>query len=211
MPRIFIPSTERGTDNAALASAYTAARAAFLDNIDNAQLKLVPNLSTLTALRISYLDARLSTLRETEFGKITTLEAVIKEFYGTLTDWRRNAATGTCIFPERINSGQVSSTAVFSNVDEYAEIDLGFYRLLNQYRYNGIDAHNKDGSYKLQYYDVDVADWVDWVTEIPTREHSWSEFIAAPAIRARLIRLVATTLDSKYGSNSASAWEVYHS
>ena len=39
-----------------LADKLTAARAGYLDNINNAQLLVVPNLSTLSAARIGYLD-----------------------------------------------------------------------------------------------------------------------------------------------------------
>ena len=57
----------RGTDNAALAASWTAAlatalgsytalRAGYLDNINNANLSTVPNISTLSAARIGYLD-----------------------------------------------------------------------------------------------------------------------------------------------------------
>ena len=65
---LLIPTTAmRGTDSAALASAwtaalatalgnYTAARAAFLDNIDNANLATIADISALNATRIGYLD-----------------------------------------------------------------------------------------------------------------------------------------------------------
>jgi len=50
----------RGTDNAALAASYTAARAGYIDNINNANLATIADISTLTATEIAYLNAAIS-------------------------------------------------------------------------------------------------------------------------------------------------------
>jgi len=52
-----IPTTAmRGTDGAALAVNYTAARAAFLEFINNANLETIADISNFTATEIAYLD-----------------------------------------------------------------------------------------------------------------------------------------------------------
>ena len=59
-PLLVASEAMRGTDSAALASNYTATRAGYLNNIDNANLATIANISTLTATEIAYLNASIS-------------------------------------------------------------------------------------------------------------------------------------------------------
>ena len=56
----YIREEMRGTDSAALAANYSATRAGYLDNINNANLATIADISTLTATEIAYLNASIS-------------------------------------------------------------------------------------------------------------------------------------------------------
>ena len=59
-PLLVASEAMRGTNVAALASNYTATRAGYLDNINNANLATIADISTLTATEIAYLNASIS-------------------------------------------------------------------------------------------------------------------------------------------------------
>ncbi len=101
-----------------LADKLTAARAGYLDNINNAQLLVVPNLSTLTAARIGYLDninqAGLLQVTAARAGYLDTLNT------GTLVGSRTSAFSRLAgvaqIFTKNITSAANAGDVIVATI-----------------------------------------------------------------------------------------------
>ena len=91
------------TDTQALLTRLTAARALYLDNLDNANLLLIPDISTLTTTRISNLD-----------NLDAAVSAAVPEYYKRVIERPReeSATTWTSEGNQTIQDGM---TKLFSN------------------------------------------------------------------------------------------------
>jgi len=129
----------------------------------------------------------------------------------TLADFQANAATGTVATPERLNDNNTGTSIQGAPIGEYAEVDFGKVVKIDQWRQFG-DANNTgDGSWKLQYKDVN-GDWQDWVTGIATRAAaSWSGMASESEVTTFAIRLVVTAVDTGLGENFMGELEVFYS
>jgi len=140
------------------------------------------------------------------YRKVAAVEADYNNL--TVADFQANAATGTVNYPEYINDADIDSHAGFDAVDEYCEIAFDKAFRLNKYRYIGYLYHNEDGAYKIQYLNLITGAWTDWVTNIPTRKYTWSDWIAGTTIVTTKVRIVATALDTAYNSNNPYEFEL---
>ncbi len=120
---------------------------------------------------------------------------------GTVADFKVNAATGTFSSnPERVNDG-TDLDAKANATDQYAEIKVGKWVRLDQWRILHDGSNIGNGAWKLQWRDVDNG-WHDWKTAIPTEDsNEWTAMASEAEIITTAIRLVCTTVDTgPYGS-----------
>lgn len=115
------------------------------------------------------------------------------------------SVSGDATNPSNLFDNDTSSNVTYDSTDEYVEIDLGEETTITGYRYYGNTNHNGDGDYKIQYYDG--SSWNDLVTDITTRDDSWSDWKEVEYNVTQNIRIVATTLDSD-GENEPAEFEL---
>ena len=172
----------RGTDAAALASAWTAALATILGN--------------LSATRIGYLDNIDSSLKQLFW----------EHFHSCVDDLVDVAASGTATDPTNAIDNDTATQFTMDAVDEYVEIDLKAPTYIKEFRYYGNDAHNQDGEYKIEGWAVDS--WIEVKTGVATRLGSWSAWTGlAPPYVVTKIRITATALDTAASQNVGREWE----
>lgn len=126
----------------------------------------------------------------------------------TVADWQANPATGTATEPEKTNDNNDGTYSIFDAVGEYCEIMFNVPFYVNKFRYLGFPTHQKDGTYKLQYFDCDTQAWVDWKTGIPTRLNTWSDWADLDLVLTKKVRIVATALDTQFSESRSVEWEL---
>jgi len=140
------------------------------------------------------------------YRKVAAVEADYNNL--TVADFQANEATGTATNPSQINNNNPALGAFFDAVDEYCEIAFSKIFRLNKYRYYGHAYQNEDGEYKIQYFSLITGTWMDWITEIPTRLGSWSEWLAGDIIVTTKVRIIATALDTYAPGNAGMEFEM---
>lgn len=130
----------------------------------------------------------------------------------TLADFQTNPATGTfATAPENVNDDDTATLAIAGVIAQYAEVDFGKIIRINQWRQYGSGSNNGDGSWKIQYLDIDGA-WQDWVVGISTRATAdWCGMQSEAEVITTKIRLTAVTMDTSGGTSRIGELEVYHS
>lgn len=130
----------------------------------------------------------------------------------SLANFQTNPATGNFAGNvERVNDNSTAATGYANGIDQYAEVDLGAVRKINQWRDYGSTNNNGSGRWKLQYKDAE-GDWIDWVTDIVINYAAeWRGMQSESEVITQYIRLVATTLDTQFSQNHIAELEVYHS
>jgi len=126
----------------------------------------------------------------------------------TVADFQDNRATGTATNADNINDNAPYTYAQMDVVGEYCEIAFSKAYRLNKYRHLGLFPHDGTGRYKVQYFNLTTGAWTDWVTDIPTRLGSWSEWIEGTAIVTTKVRIITTVLDIGASGNFPSEWEM---
>jgi hypothetical protein len=126
---------------------------------------------------------------------------------GELGHCQFNAATGTMSDPDNINDDETGNTAAANTVGEYAQILFPTITRLARWRISlgGTNGANGDGEFKLQYFDIFLGEWTDWVTGIPyapTGWDDWTDYVQADDIITSGVRIVCTVVDT--GSNGES-------
>jgi len=109
------------------------------------------------------------------------------------------AATGTGFNPEYINDKSLATSVATNIIGEYAEIAFNETLFISQYRLHSYDAaHNEDGRWKIQYWDIPTEAWVDWKTGIPTTiVNDWGPWDTSPGrVKTNKLRLVCTIVDT---------------
>jgi len=96
---------------------------------------------------------------------------------------------------------------LIDNIVEYIEIDFSIKCMITQYRYYGNNMNNDDGKWSIKRYDDESDSWIDWITDIPTRGASWTEWTAGTTVVTSKIRIMSPTLDSQ-GSSWFNEWEI---
>ena len=131
-------------------------------------------------------------------GNVEEIDVPVAPGYGRLTlkGFQFNAATGTATDPINLTDNNVATNIVMDAVNEYVEILLPAALKITQFRYYGWVNHAGNGRYKIQYLDVNES-WQDWVTDIPTRLATWSDWDSSGGtVTALAIRWIATTMDT---------------
>lgn len=126
----------------------------------------------------------------------------------TVADFQVNPATGTATLADNINDASLINLSIFDPVGEYCEIELASYFFVNKFRTYGYVNNVGDGTYKLQYIDIESQDWVDWETGISTRKTTWSDWTALSLKYVKKIRFVATALDTYNAKNRCGELEM---
>lgn len=178
------------------------------DTIDgkNAELAAnqVPVLDAAAKLPLANLaDAVCS---ETEAAAIALAALPQVALEATVPYFQANPATGDMSNPENMNNNNTGDSADGLEIGKYAEVDFGKLVKIKRWRQFG-DTGNTgaDGVYTIQYYDnLDTEQWVDWVTDMPTRgTANWSEFETEAEVVTSKIKVIVTTLDHGFGNRLA--------
>lgn len=137
------------------------------------------------------------------------LTAVAADYnYLTVADFQTNPATGTATNPENINDNEPDATyAWFTVADQYTVIEFDKVYEVNRYRYIGSGVHNLSGRWKIEYKRITDGAWVTIASDIPTRDHTWSDWTALTTFSTTAIRITATTLDTGEDANRGYEWE----
>jgi len=122
-----------------------------------------------------------------------------------------NPATGTMLNPSELNDGIFLGTgnnATADTIGKYAEIAFDNAVRLKRFRQYGHTYNNGDGVWKVQYFNIYTAEWIDWITGLSTRTtKTWSDYSTGAVIITSRIRLVCTTVDT-FGSGYSSVTEI---
>ena len=113
----------------------------------------------------------------------------------TVADFQVNPATGTWSGngPQRVNDG-LTGTDTWGDLGEYADIALEAGFKFKQYRHFGSVTSDGTGRFKLQIWNVNEAQWEDWVTDIPTRTlASFSDWVVEDEVVSSKLRVLVTT------------------
>jgi len=128
------------------------------------------------------------------YRKVAAVEADYNNL--TVADFQKNAATGNFTNPEYLNDDNSTQSTYTNTIDQYCEIAFSKVFRLNKYRYFGNVLHNNDGTFTIQYFNLTTGAWTDWLTDIPTRPGTWSEWLSGPTIVTTKIKLIATAIDT---------------
>lgn len=125
----------------------------------------------------------------------------------TVSDFRKNPATGTAFNPEDINDGSLMTDCTFQALTEYCEIDFGDYFPITEFRHNGFLNVNEDGKFKIQHWDGTA--WIDNTIDIMQVKNVWSSWLPLTTfIVTNKIRVVATLMDTYSGFNYMAEMEM---
>lgn len=143
-------------------------------------------------------------------GTLVGLVAVAAE--ASVAMFQAYAATGTFTNdPDHINDNNTVNLAMAGAINQYAEVVYGDLVKIKRWRHYGVVDINNDGVWKIQYWNVETDAWTDWVIDIPIRNlASWSNLATEAEVITTRIRLVCTTVDTKYNLSKIGELEVIY-
>ncbi len=96
-----------------------------------------------------------------------------------------------------------------ATLNQYADVTFGDLVTIKRWRQFGNIGNAGDGTWKIQYWDVQTDAFVDWVTGIPTRVTAdWSGFSTEAEVITTRIRLLCTAADTGSGMSVLGELEV---
>jgi len=134
------------------------------------------------------------------FNPSSAVSALYKD--ATILDFQVNPATGTMDTTAAVNDNNTATVTV-ADLGEYCEINLGEIMRIRRYRQFGSIVNVGDGRYSLQYHNVILDTWEDWITGIAERVTAdWSDFVYGVPVYTDRIRFICTTAGSGGAGNS---------
>jgi len=207
-------------DLTTLETRLSEARAGYLDNLNNAQLLNIPDLSTLTAARIGYLDninqagllqltsARAQALDNLDKAISTLPEVSIGVFPSTdvekiddITGDLAPTLSGTMTDYENLFDNDTGTRTYADEVGEYIQLAFKTPVVLIGYRFYKYDTaygSPENAKVKIQYHNGST--YVDWVTGIGVEDTAgWTNWAFPDPVLAKgkYVRIVATGLDAQ--------------
>jgi len=146
-------------------------------------------------------------------GTLVGLDYAISEGWldilaASVADFQANPGTGTPANPERINDNN-TGLSTQASLAKYIEVDYGKNVLIYRWRQYGNINHNGDGFFKIQYWDLLLGAYVDWVTDIPIRVTAdWSILSSVSKKLTSKVKYITTVADTAFSANFVNEMEI---